>query len=220
MAPAVPQDIRARLHRASIVRFAVALAISLFIHAVCGSGPKASSAPTSVRTLFVHLAPVNPNPPLQPAEAIADRPAMTESEPSSGPAVTTTPPVALERSRPTTVARRRAMDSAQPAREHAVDERYYEASELDRYPQLPAVGEPLRTPAAIRDSVGPLRVLVSVNESGKVDAVSFLAGNRASLARVRNALRAARFLPGEKDGRPVRSRVVIEFAGAVVEHAR
>ena len=215
MAPAIPRDIRTRLHRASSARFATALAISLAIHALSLPRPGINRAPPAARPLLVQLVGANFNSALDLPEAMADRPALTESEVAAGPRVPLTHHARPERSRPpAAVARDRTLESAPPALARAIDERYYEATDLDRYPQLPALVAALRAPGAMSDLSGRVRVLVSVNEFGTVDAVSFLAGNRASLVRVREVLRAMRFLPGEKDGRAVKSRVVIEFDGS------
>ena len=94
----------------------------------------------------------------------------------------------------------------------AVDLNYYDARELDRTPrgQLP---DPV-LPASVS---GRIKFEVKIEESGQVSEVEVLESDppekldRASIEIAREALRATRFTPGIKNGRPVRARVIYEL---------
>jgi protein TonB len=90
----------------------------------------------------------------------------------------------------------------------AADPSYYTARDLDRYPRPLA---PLRINRAAGDGAGEVRLEILIDERGIVQDMTF-AGPAAPL-RVEEALRAAlvatRFLPAQKDGRAVRSRIVL-----------
>jgi protein TonB len=91
-----------------------------------------------------------------------------------------------------------------------VDPVYYAARELDVYP-VPL--EPLRAQAT-SETRGWVRVLAMVDETGSVTRAEVFDSDppaildEAALA----AVRSARFSPARKEGRAVRSRVLIELA--------
>lgn len=94
----------------------------------------------------------------------------------------------------------------------AVDLNYYPARELDQTPrgQIP---DPV-LPDALS---GRIRFQIKIEESGQVSEVEVLESdppdrfNRAALEVAREALRATRFMPGIKNGRPVRALVIYEL---------
>jgi len=90
----------------------------------------------------------------------------------------------------------------------AFDTNYYTARDLDRYPRALA---PFQINRTVGDGAGELRLEILIDEHGIVQDMSF-AGSAAP-ARVEEELRAAlaatRFLPAQKDGRAVRSRIVL-----------
>lgn len=94
----------------------------------------------------------------------------------------------------------------------AVDLNYYEARELDQTPR----GH-IPDPVFPESVSGRIRFQLKIEESGQVSEVEVLeAGppekvNRATLEIAREALRATRFTPGIKNGRPVRARVIYEL---------
>jgi len=96
----------------------------------------------------------------------------------------------------------------------AADPSYYTARDLDSYPRPLA---PFRIDRAAGDRAGEVRLEILIDERGIVQDIA-IAGPAAS-ARVEEELRAAlaatRFLPAQKDGRAVRSRIVlsVSFAG-------
>jgi len=94
------------------------------------------------------------------------------------------------------------------------DPSYYTARDLDRYPRPLA---PFWIDRAAGDGAGEVRLEILIDERGVVQDIA-IAGPAAP-ARVEEELRAAlavtRFLPAQKDGRAVRSRIVlsVSFAG-------
>ena len=95
-----------------------------------------------------------------------------------------------------------------PALPPAPDPGYYPARELDDYPRPLA---PLRIDRLAGDGAGETRLEVLIDERGIVRDVTVTAP--AASARVGEALRAVlaatRFLPAQKDGRAVRSRILL-----------
>jgi len=85
------------------------------------------------------------------------------------------------------------------------DSPFYPARELDRYPEPLELPWPQQVRAAAH-----VRVWVSIDDQGRViDVVA--AGSGQSVADIRERLLAVRFLPGRKDGRPVKSRLLMEW---------
>jgi hypothetical protein len=82
------------------------------------------------------------------------------------------------------------------------DTRFYLARELDQYPEAPE----LRQVAA----VAHVRVWVGIDQQGRVVDVA-AADPGHPVAAIRERLLAIRFVPARKDGRPVRSRVLMEW---------
>jgi len=93
----------------------------------------------------------------------------------------------------------------------APDPDYYTARDLDRYPRPLAPSQINRTAG---DGAGEVRLEILIDERGIVQEMTF--AGPAAPARVEEALRAAlattRFLPAQKDGRAVRSRIVLSVA--------
>ena len=93
----------------------------------------------------------------------------------------------------------------------APDANYYRARDLDRYPRPLA---PFQINRTAGDGAGEVRLEVLIDERGIVQDMIFAAP--AALARVEEELRAAlaatRFLPAQKDGRAVRSRIVLSVS--------
>jgi len=115
--------------------------------------------------------------------------AVTDAEGSHMPATTIAPPGA---------------DA--PAVLRAPDPTYYPARELDAYPQ-PARPLALDRPAG----AGSIRLQLLIDEHGVVNDVSLVEADAVGLLEetLRAALVAARFVPARKDGRDVKSRVLL-----------
>jgi len=95
----------------------------------------------------------------------------------------------------------------------ASGQRYYGASELDRYPvpeqpvnlyMVDGEGLPFR-----------VRLLVRIDHIGRVVDFSILVADPPGIfgAAAGESLRATRFTPASKDGRPVKSRIILELQG-------
>lgn len=207
--------------RAGATRFAIALALSLGLHYMIGSGvalrPGAAALP-SYPPLVATLAPVVPA--IERTQASAR--ALPESD-AQAPLRTADEHTAANdgavRAAPTRrIAEREAGEPPKPAVSLAeapgAVERYYSAEELDVYPRL---HQPLRIEShgTATGEGAAARVLarVSLNEAGVVEDVSIAGGDGAPAAAksVRAALRTAVFLPAQKDGRPVKSRIVMSI---------
>ena len=93
-----------------------------------------------------------------------------------------------------------------PAVLRAPDPTYYPARELDAYPQ-PARPLALDRPAG----AGSIRLLLLIDEHGVVNDVSLVEADAAGHLEetLRAMLVAARFIPARKDGRDVKSRVLL-----------
>ena len=90
----------------------------------------------------------------------------------------------------------------------AADPSYYTARDLDRFPRPLA---PFRINRAAGDGAGEVRLEILIDERGIVQDVTI--ASSTAQARVEEKLRAAlaatRFLPAQKDGHAVRSRILL-----------
>ena len=89
--------------------------------------------------------------------------------------------------------------------------RYLAAHELDRRPQIQSHVEP-HFPALALVPTGRVVLRLYIDETGAVDAVAAESADRTGAfeAAAREAFAAARFLPGIKDGVPVKALVRLE----------
>jgi len=89
--------------------------------------------------------------------------------------------------------------------------RYVAAEELDRRPQVLSHVEP-NFPALALVPTGRVVLRLYIDEHGGVDAVAAESADRTGAfeAAAREAFAAARFLPGVKDGVPVKALVRVE----------
>jgi outer membrane biosynthesis protein TonB len=89
------------------------------------------------------------------------------------------------------------------------DSRFYSARELDRFPA------PV-TPLELRSGTGragSVRVRIGIDLAGRVVDLEVVDGDPSGALEIyaREHLQAIRFLPGLKDDRPVRSRILLEL---------
>jgi protein TonB len=89
------------------------------------------------------------------------------------------------------------------------DSRFYSARELDRFP------EPL-TPLELQSGTGrsgSVRLRIGIDLAGRVVEVDVVDSDPSGALEVyaREQLQVTRFMPGLKDGRPVRSRILLEL---------
>ncbi len=101
--------------------------------------------------------------------------------------------------------------------------RYVPAHQLDRRPQILSRVEP-HFPALALVPTGRVVLRLYIDETGAVDAVAAESADRTGAfeAAAREAFAAARFLPGIKDGVPVKALVRLEvlFGSPHPENAR
>ena len=207
--------------RAAKTRLALALAVSVLLHAWL-AGSKAVEAPKrpvppAVSTLTARLEP-----------AAASAGAEAQTQPESTPDASSEPQALRANRQPPSerVVRgtRPGRHSAPPEttlgpatrvpvlRPHAVEPTYYPARELDIYPAPLARLRFEHPERAARERVGGwLLIMLLIDETGAVNEVSVLTGEPAGYFEdaVRAVFAAARFSPARKDGRVVRSRVLV-----------
>jgi protein TonB len=99
------------------------------------------------------------------------------------------------------------------------DPNYYPARELDDYPRPLA---PLRIDRPAHAGAGEVRLELLIDERGVVRDVAYVGAAPRSEAEValRAMLAAIHFMPARKDGRAVKSRVLISVRPAAAEENR
>ena len=201
-------------------RFGAALCLSALAHFamplwVSGGGARTSASAPPRPALSVRIMPQ--------LEALA-------TDPSILPTVAETP--AEPRPRAERVERREPVVSAaplepQPARPaggvpEAPDLNYYPARQLDIYPKLlSALDLKYRGKAAEDGVTGRALLLVLIDEAGTVNEVSVVEAEPVNVFEddAQRALMAARFTPAYRNGRAVRSRVLIAVNYGVERNA-
>lgn len=193
---------------AALGRLGVALVLSVAVHALLVSRPFEFGAPAfgplqrpALRAMLVPLPPPKP-------QATAVREIAPLAQPAAIPAAPNAPAALIP-------------DTAEPAAPAAPeaalglpDVTYYAAADLDIFP-LPLSPISFDHPERARETGAPAvaRLWLSIDETGwptqaeLLDAPAADALGEAIVA----ALRAQRFSPARKDGRAVRSRVLIEL---------
>jgi len=205
-------------------RLAVALVLSVVVHAVAvvvirarppelaggPSGPviTARLVPEAPGDKAPEAAPDPPEPAQSPAPALPE-PVAEPGRPAAEPAVPAKPATAAAAPPPST---QREGGLEVPVFQ---DPTYYPARMLDEYPR-PVAEVPLRYPArASREHVaGKVTLLLLIDESGRLSEASVVSADpsgyfeEAAVA----AFREVTFVPGRRNGRAVRSRVLITVA--------
>src|SRR5262249_2202243 len=92
-----------------------------------------------------------------------------------------------------------------------VDPTWYTAKDLDVYPQALAPVDP-PYPASISDVTGEVTVLLAIDEFGVVQDSSVVTAQPPGYFEESaiGAFRMTRFAPAQRDGRPVRSRIMVK----------
>lgn len=97
----------------------------------------------------------------------------------------------------------------------AVDLTYYTARELDVQPRTLQDIQPTYPPAAERQrQSGTVRLELKIEADGRVSDVAVVGADPPDVfdESARAAFAAARFSPAQKDGRPVRTRMLVEVS--------
>ena len=92
-----------------------------------------------------------------------------------------------------------------------VDSTWYTAKDLDLYPEALAPVDP-PYPASVSDVTGEVTVLLAIDEFGVVQDSSVVTAQPPGYFEesTLRAFKMARFAPAQRDGRPVRSRIVVK----------
>lgn len=192
-------------------RFAVALAVSALVHAaligaasepgtrLAHTGAVADRFPLAARLISVESHPHSealPESHVFPPEARRAAPAKRR------------PPARVSKARAATPAER----EDEPRITEAADTTYYAARQLDSYPELVTALD-LRFPADVdlAVSAGHVLLLVLIDAQGRVNDASVVEAAPPGVfdEAATHALLGARFRPAVKDGRAVRSRLVV-----------
>lgn len=178
----------------AVRRMLIALGASLFLHFLMVGGWGASGA---ARTVAIVLVPLQAR--LEPMPAILPPPAEVDT-----PAVITAPPPGILSRRASPASASAAAVAQSPA--SGTDPRFYLARELDRYPS------PLSALSLDHGrGTGSVRLWVSIDQAGRViDAAVIDADPPSEFERLaRERVLATRFVPAWRDGRPVKSRILL-----------
>jgi len=200
-------------------RLAVALAISAAVHVslVLGIAARPPSAPEAVAPLVARVvaddqgavsrSTTGPAAAISPARHRAGTKArVATTQASSLPAAD--PVDALPTHVALSPARSRLPTAVLPV---PVDAAWYSTNELDVLPNAVGALRPTR-PAVGDDRAGMVVLLVHIDEAGQVEEVSVVTAEpaaefgEAAVAAVQNA----QFTPAQRNGRPVRSRVLMK----------
>jgi hypothetical protein len=184
-------------------RFALALALSAVLHLLLAGSLALDVAqwmapPMPSGALTVRIEP--PSPWTERVAAVAPTPAALRTDRGRGARNVIDAEVRAKR------------DAAAPlVLPQAPDPVYYSARDLDLYPRPAA---PLDLDRLVRAGEGGtaarFQLLLLIDEDGMVTETSVIEGGPPRLGdALRAALAATRFLPGQRGGRPVKSRVTL-----------
>ena len=202
------------------LRFAMALVLSALVHALVSSGVMSGPGSRGSRTgaapvpaaLKVELAAVVPEPPIATPEPQREEPVVaTDLLPKRK---SFKPPAAARSEQP-----RSAGDGGFA---EIPDPTYYAARQLDVYP-APESALDLRYPpeAAASSAGGRVVLLVLIASDGVVDEASVVEAEPPGVfdGDAVRALRTARFRPAIRNGRAVKSRLLVELNYGSTEKA-
>ena len=182
-------------------RFEVALAASVLVHAVlCAAvvldAPMRERGAAGFTSITVRLQAPAPEVSVETWVPTAGTlPAVVPGKPRAAPAATG---LSAESKAAATLALPQAPDPT-----------YYSARDLDTYPR-PAV--PLELDRFAADAGTSIRLTLLIDEGGSVNEIKIVEPvSQSSLKEaLRGVLAATRFIPGRKDGRAVKSRVLLD----------
>jgi TonB family protein len=195
-----------------VARLMGAFVASLCFHAALlalpGARPGASPQP---RTTVLHATLQAASPKLEPSSrrSFAVPSALSTPETLPGEPAEWPPDPGISVPVPEAAA---VADAGIPALRDLV---HYEAKELDTYPQLRAPLNPVYPQAALaQGTAGAVTVLVLIDETGKVTEASVIDAVPAGYYEdsARDALLQAAFWPASREGRNVRSRILVNMA--------
>lgn len=183
----------------------VALAVSVALHALLslssGPGPKGRSRAAAVATpVAITVGLIEAERQLQAPEPQRERKPIA------------VPLLPRESRRSTPVPPRAATDAGPERSAGIADPTYYAVRQLDVYPALATPVELTYPAAAAASNVkGRVLLLLLIDASGTVDDASVVEAEPAGYFEhdARRILQSARFKPALKDGRAVKSRILV-----------
>ena len=190
-------------HGVPLRRMLIALGASLLVHflMIGGWGSGAAHTTSTVVPLQARLEPLAAE--LPPPAAAENLPVSADPQPA----------VSSRRTAPATVAAASVEPLPAGAAASGPDLRFYLARELDQYPS------PLSALSLDNGSgtVGGVRLWVSIDQAGRVvDAAVIDADPPGEFERLaRERVLATQFMPARRDGRPVKSRVLLVLGQGV-----
>jgi protein TonB len=180
-------------HGLPLRRMLIALGLSLLVHFLMVGGWGASGAARTTAVAVPLQARLEPMSAALPPLAAVDTPPATPQ-----------PEVSVRRTAPTTTAVAVAEQSPAGAAASGPDLRFYLARELDQYPS------PLSA-LSLDNGHGSARLWVSIDQTGRVvEAAVIDADPPGEFERqARERVLATPFVPARRDGRPVKSRILL-----------
>ncbi|HTP97062.1 MAG TPA: TonB family protein [Burkholderiales bacterium] len=208
----IPDTLRAALGRLSAALLASALLHALLISSVTLKPPRHPAAAPA--TLIAYLEPAAVG--ALPDHAVDALPPV-DAKPAALPAATARRASPEHAPAPARAVESTAVDAPALALTPAVDPTYYPAARLDRYPRELTGAKPDFPARAEADGVpgGEVTLLLSIEETGAVSDATVVdahpAGYFDDSARAW-ALERTRFAPAQRNGREVKSRVLIKLS--------
>jgi outer membrane biosynthesis protein TonB len=187
-------------HGLPLRRMLIALGLSLLVHFLMVGGWGASGAARTTAVAVPLQARLEPMSAALPPLAAVDTPSATTAP---------QPEVSVRRAAPAMTAVAVAEQSPAGAAASGPDLRFYLARELDQYPSPLAA---LTLSDLSRDNGrGSARLWVSIDQTGRVvEAALIDADPPGELERqARERVLATPFVPARRDGRPVKSRILL-----------
>lgn len=190
-------------------RFRLALGASVFVHLLFAAGlvsetPRGQALPAAATPITARL---EPSPATMSADPVLPGP---ETPPAPPRAIQPAPVADRKRQVVADTGARPTEDTAPLALPQTPDPNYYAARDLDAYPRPVA---PLHLDRVAAGNAAPARIRLAllIDEHGIVNDVAFVQSEPPGYAgeRLRGLLAATRFVPAYKDGRAVKSRVVL-----------
>lgn len=186
-------------------RLSTALAVSLLLHGLVARNPSGNPSPrrttvSDTRPVSATLAVV-----LAARTDISAQAELVENAATvAGPTVSSPHVQRISR-------RERLPDRVPEDRGMTADTRYYGVQEIDVFPSLASASVQAPPGEGHRMSAGHALVLVLIDQSGQVDEVEIIEAEPAPHFgdEVRRSLLSSRFTPALRNGRAVKSRVIV-----------
>lgn len=181
--------------RKSGLRLLAALGLSVLVHMLIAATLQSGGGASESTAIAL---------PLQ-ARIDAPAPASAAVVAEAAESLAADEPRAARQQAPRTASAGALQRPAAGAGDNVPDARFYSARELDRYPA------PLMRFEAVGDRLGPLRLWISIDRNGRVVEVAPAVPSTVLAPAAREHLLSVQFTPAMKDGRPVRSRILLEL---------